>query len=185
MFLAKRPILSQVSSLPVPPERSSDSVFDVGVWSLGPGLPLAPLPSHRSPLSALPPSPLSSSCPYLHRTAGDTERRYHLRYYKTSTCVYETDARGYCVKNGPHCAFAHRPHDLRYTERGTEGEREREIPPLPLPLPRSPVYDIRELAGVEDETGAMVSSLEREKGVLVDDLRWQGQSSDSLGQSEC
>ncbi|CAI7990440.1 Putative E3 ubiquitin-protein ligase UNKL [Geodia barretti] len=97
--------------------------------------------------------PNSDDCPYLHRTAGDTERRYHLRYYKTSTCVYETDVRGYCVKNGPHCAFAHGPHDLR-----------------------SPVYDIRELAGVEDEVGSMVSSLEREKGVLVDDLRWQESS---------
>lgn len=52
-------------------------------------------------------------CPYLHRTAGDTERRYHLRYYKTGMCVYETDSRGYCVKNGAHCAFAHGSHDLR------------------------------------------------------------------------
>ncbi|KAI7697131.1 RING finger protein unkempt, partial [Sarcoptes scabiei] len=52
-------------------------------------------------------------CPYLHRTAGDTERRYHLRYYKTGMCVYDTDARGYCVKNGAHCAFAHGSHDLR------------------------------------------------------------------------
>ena len=54
-----------------------------------------------------------SSCPCLHRTAGDTERRYHLRYYKTGMCVYETDERGYCVKNGAHCAFAHGSHDLR------------------------------------------------------------------------
>ncbi|OTF74220.1 hypothetical protein BLA29_009192 [Euroglyphus maynei] len=53
------------------------------------------------------------SCPCLHRTAGDTERRYHLRYYKTGMCVYETDERGYCVKNGAHCAFAHGSHDLR------------------------------------------------------------------------
>lgn len=53
------------------------------------------------------------SCPYLHRTAGDTERRYHLRYYKTGMCVYETDERGYCVKNGAHCAFAHGSRDLR------------------------------------------------------------------------
>lgn len=28
-------------------------------------------------------------------------------------CVYETDSRGYCVKNGAHCAFAHGSHDLR------------------------------------------------------------------------
>lgn len=57
--------------------------------------------------------PLFSSCPYLHRTTGDTERKYHLRYYKTGTCIHETDARGHCVKNGLHCAFAHGPHDLR------------------------------------------------------------------------
>lgn len=61
-------------------------------------------------------------CPYLHRTAGDTERRYHLRYYKTAPCVHETDARGFCVKNGVHCAFAHGNTDLR-----------------------NPVYDIRDL----------------------------------------
>ena len=92
-------------------------------------------------------------CQYLHRTAGDTERRYHLRYYKTSTCVYETDSRGFCVKNGPHCAFAHGPHDLR-----------------------PPVYDVRELQGVsdEEERGSLVGSLERDKGVLLEDPRWQG-----------
>ena len=33
------------------------------------------------------------SCPLLHRTAGDTERRYHLRYYKTGMCVHDTDNR--------------------------------------------------------------------------------------------
>uniref|UniRef100_A0A8C5EYS6 C3H1-type domain-containing protein n=1 Tax=Gopherus evgoodei TaxID=1825980 RepID=A0A8C5EYS6_9SAUR len=56
----------------------------------------------------------------------DTERKYHLRYYKTGTCIHETDARGHCVKNGLHCAFAHGPHDLR-----------------------PPVYDIRELQAQE------------------------------------
>lgn len=49
----------------------------------------------------------------MHRTAGDTERRYHLRYYKTCMCVHDTDTRGYCVKNGHHCAFAHGLHDQR------------------------------------------------------------------------
>ena len=94
-----------------------------------------------------------NSCQYLHRTAGDTERRYHLRYYKTSTCVYETDSRGFCVKNGPHCAFAHGPHDLR-----------------------PPVYDVRELQGLtdDDDKGSLVGSLERDKGVLLEDPRWQG-----------
>ncbi|XP_048818161.1 putative E3 ubiquitin-protein ligase UNKL isoform X3 [Lagopus muta] len=57
--------------------------------------------------------PDGDDCPYLHRTTGDTERKYHLRYYKTGTCIHETDARGHCVKNGIHCAFAHGPHDLR------------------------------------------------------------------------
>lgn len=52
-------------------------------------------------------------CPFLHRTAGDTERRYHLRYYKTGSCIHETDTKGHCSKNGPHCAFAHGSHDLR------------------------------------------------------------------------
>ena len=28
-------------------------------------------------------------------------------------CVHDTDNRGYCVKNGPHCAFAHGANDLR------------------------------------------------------------------------
>ncbi|XP_066833751.1 putative E3 ubiquitin-protein ligase UNKL isoform X10 [Anser cygnoides] len=57
--------------------------------------------------------PDGDDCPYLHRTTGDTERKYHLRYYKTGTCIHETDARGHCVKNGIHCAFAHGPHDIR------------------------------------------------------------------------
>ncbi|KAM9125233.1 putative E3 ubiquitin-protein ligase UNKL isoform 3-T3 [Pangshura tecta] len=71
-------------------------------------------------------SSVAANCPYLHRTTGDTERKYHLRYYKTGTCIHETDARGHCVKNGLHCAFAHGPHDLR-----------------------PPVYDIRELQAQE------------------------------------
>ncbi|XP_048869247.1 RING finger protein unkempt homolog isoform X2 [Brienomyrus brachyistius] len=69
-------------------------------------------------------------CPFLHRTAGDTERRYHLRYYKTGSCIHETDSKGHCSKNGPHCAFAHGSHDLR-----------------------SPVYDIREVQMIEAQAG--------------------------------
>ncbi|XP_013398420.1 RING finger protein unkempt homolog [Lingula anatina] len=98
-------------------------------------------------------------CPFLHRTAGDTERRYHLRYYKTGTCVYETDAKGCCVKNGPHCAFAHGAQDLR-----------------------APVYDIRELqnldqpppVGPEKPTNGSLGSsgsLEKDK-ILTEDPRW-------------
>lgn len=79
------------------------------------------------------------------------ERRYHLRYYKTATCVHETDTRGYCVKNGPHCAFAHGPLDLR-----------------------QPVYDIRELQAIEkEETEIGQAGIENNKAVL-EDPRWQG-----------
>ena len=67
-------------------------------------------------------------CPFLHRTAGDTERRYHLRYFKTAPCVHETDARGFCVKNGVHCAFAHGNSELR-----------------------NPVYDIRDIRVKENQ----------------------------------
>ena len=108
------------------------------------------------------------SCPYLHRTTGDTERRYHLRYYKTGTCVHETDARGHCVKNGPHCAFAHGPHDLR-----------------------QPVYDIREIIAQQDQqpvvseaptngTSGVTTSApsnpdtSKDKSVFLEDARWQG-----------
>ncbi len=56
---------------------------------------------------------LTFRCPLLHRTSGDTERRYHLKYYKTSLCVHSSDSRGFCIKNGPHCAFGHGNNDLR------------------------------------------------------------------------
>ncbi|KAI1301869.1 RING finger protein unkempt [Halotydeus destructor] len=113
--------------------------------------------------------PEADDCPYLHRTAGDTERRYHLRYYKTGICVYDTDNRGYCVKNGPHCAFAHGIHDLR-----------------------NPVYDVRELQAMENGTTVPASlpdgygtslgggdsangpnSLDKERNALNEDPRWQ------------
>lgn len=57
--------------------------------------------------------PDGDSCGFLHRVAGDVERKYHLRYYKTALCVHPTDARGICAKNGVHCAFAHSAQDLR------------------------------------------------------------------------
>eukprot|EP00057_Strongylocentrotus_purpuratus_P010289 XP_011664763.1 PREDICTED: putative E3 ubiquitin-protein ligase UNKL isoform X2 [Strongylocentrotus purpuratus] len=86
-------------------------------------------------------------CPFLHRNTGDTERRYHLRYYKTGTCVHETDARGHCVKNGPHCAFAHGPHDLR-----------------------QPVYDIREMAQTKPPGQCVPPVLSPECTTLPSDL---------------
>jgi len=57
--------------------------------------------------------PNADECPFVHRNAGDTEKRYHLRYYKTATCIHETDAKGNCTKNGTHCAFAHGASDMR------------------------------------------------------------------------
>lgn len=96
--------------------------------------------------------PNGDECPLLHRTAGDTERRYHLRYYKTGMCVHDTDNRGYCVKNGPHCAFAHGANDLR-----------------------PPVYDSREQKemlepGEDNKMGP--NSLDKERSLLNDDPKW-------------
>ncbi|XP_068278694.1 putative E3 ubiquitin-protein ligase UNKL isoform X6 [Nyctibius grandis] len=108
--------------------------------------------------------PDGDDCPYLHRTTGDTERKYHLRYYKTGTCIHETDARGHCVKNGIHCAFAHGPHDLR-----------------------PPVCDIRELQaqetlqngqlgcgeGIPDLQPGILASQAMIEKILSEDPRWQ------------
>lgn len=81
-----------------------------------------------------------------------------MRYYKTGTCVYETDSKGNCVKNGPHCAFAHGAHDLR-----------------------PPIYDIRELQTIEtpdlkaslSSSSGTPSSLEKDK-ILAEDPKWNG-----------
>uniref|UniRef100_A0A3P8WXR2 Unk zinc finger n=1 Tax=Cynoglossus semilaevis TaxID=244447 RepID=A0A3P8WXR2_CYNSE len=108
--------------------------------------------------------PEGDECPFLHRTAGDTERRYHLRYYKTGSCIHETDSKGNCSKNGSHCAFAHGSHDLR-----------------------SPVYDIREVqvmdsqggsgsseggGGGDSQSGQAASTALIEK-ILSEEPRWQ------------
>lgn len=103
-------------------------------------------------------------CPFLHRTAGDTERRYHLRYYKTGTCVYETDSRGNCVKNGPHCAFAHGANDLR-----------------------PPVFDKSEVQGIEllekthdtsvlniTPTSTSSSAIMEKEKMPAEDPKWNG-----------
>uniref|UniRef100_A0A8D9A931 RING finger protein unkempt n=2 Tax=Cacopsylla melanoneura TaxID=428564 RepID=A0A8D9A931_9HEMI len=100
--------------------------------------------------------PDGDDCPFLHRTAGDTERRYHLRYYKTCMCVHDTDARGLCVKNGAHCAFAHGNPDLR-----------------------PPVYDIKEIQALENPEGDSISNsngpnaLDKEGKLLTEDPKWQ------------
>ena len=55
------------------------------------------------------------------------------------------------MKNGPHCAFAHGPLDLR-----------------------QPVYDVRELQAIEkEETDIGQTGIENNKAVL-EDPRWQG-----------
>lgn len=108
--------------------------------------------------------PEGDECPFLHRTTGDTERRYHLRYYKTGICIHETDSKGNCTKNGLHCAFAHGPHDLR-----------------------SPVYDIRELQAMEalqngqttvegsiEGPSAGAASHAMIEKILSEEPRWQG-----------
>ena len=71
--------------------------------------------------------------------------------------MHETDAKGNCVKNGPHCAFAHGAHDLR-----------------------QPVYDIRELASGEVAcmAGAIMESsaatqLEKDRQAN-EDPKWNG-----------
>lgn len=97
----------------------------------------------------------TKSCPFLHRTAGDTERRYHLRYYKTCMCVHDTDTRGYCVKNGHHCAFAHGLHDQR-----------------------PPVFDIKEIESAQtvDTNGLDLlnapNALDKERNLLSEDPKW-------------
>lgn len=69
-------------------------------------------------------------------------------------CVYDTDARGFCVKNGPHCAFAHGPHDLRM-----------------------PVFDAREKAEQEQEAGQAGLNghgmFDKDRSAIVEDPRWQ------------
>ncbi|PAA65604.1 hypothetical protein BOX15_Mlig031142g1 [Macrostomum lignano] len=96
--------------------------------------------------------PNGDACPYLHRNAGDTERRYHLRYFKTGTCIHDTDARGQCTRNGSHCAFAHGAQDLRV-----------------------PVYDIREVQEAADCPVNLPASLEKER-VLSEDPKWNEMS---------
>lgn len=107
--------------------------------------------------------PDGDSCTSLHRTAGDTERRYHLRYYKTGVCVHETDARGLCVKNGAHCAFAHGADDLRipvfdrrFREMMEKCESEPVVPP-----------------GASGSVSSAPNCLDREHSLICEDPKWQ------------
>ncbi|OAD54960.1 RING finger protein unkempt [Eufriesea mexicana] len=71
-------------------------------------------------------------------------------------CVHDTDTRGFCVKNGPHCAFAHGNHDLR-----------------------PPVYDIKEIQALENPDSDPNSSsngpniLDKERNLMNEDPKWQ------------
>ena len=71
-------------------------------------------------------------------------------------CVHDTDTRGYCVKNGLHCAFAHGNHDHR-----------------------PPVYDIKEIqaleaAEVEGSSANGPNALDKERNLMNEDPKWQG-----------
>ncbi|CAB1311817.1 unnamed protein product [Coregonus sp. 'balchen'] len=118
--------------------------------------------------------PDGDECPFLHRTAGDTERRYHLRYYKTGSCIHETDGKGHCSKNGSHCAFAHGSHDLR-----------------------CPVYDIREVQVIESQGGSgaaeggegegqsgLAASTALIEKILSEEPRWQALPCPAVKHSE-
>lgn len=90
------------------------------------------------------------SCEFLHRVAGDVERKYHPRYYKTALCVHPTDARGLCSKNGAHCAFAHSTQDLR-----------------------QPLHD-----ALESYDGSLLDSENRDKtSFVIEDPIWNGEIS--------
>ncbi|XP_018574753.1 RING finger protein unkempt homolog isoform X2 [Anoplophora glabripennis] len=71
-------------------------------------------------------------------------------------CVHDTDSRGYCVKNGLHCAFAHGSHDHR-----------------------PPVYDIKEIQALEvaEAEGSCSSNgpnaLDKERNLMNEDPKWQ------------
>lgn len=71
-------------------------------------------------------------------------------------CVHDTDSRGYCVKNGLHCAFAHGINDHR-----------------------PPVYDIKEIqaleaAEAEGNNANGPNALDKERNLMNEDPKWQG-----------
>lgn len=71
-------------------------------------------------------------------------------------CVHDTDARGYCVKNGHHCAFAHGLHDQRPA-----------------------VYDIKEIESSSqavETNGDLINvpnALDKERNLMNEDPKWQ------------
>ena len=98
---------------------------------------------------------LHFSCQLLHRNANDTEKRYHLRYFKTGLCTHDSDGKGHCLKNGPHCSYAHGANDLR-----------------------QPVLDSREIQNSDlalERLARLCISLENERA-LNDDPKWSGKN---------
>ncbi|XP_053309373.1 RING finger protein unkempt homolog isoform X3 [Spea bombifrons] len=116
--------------------------------------------------------PEGDECPFLHRTTGDTERRYHLRYYKTGICIHETDSKGHCTKNGQHCAFAHGPHDLRTPVYDIRWEPAyltlRELQAMEALQNGQPALD----GAIEGQTAVAASHAMIEK-ILGEEPRWQ------------
>lgn len=79
-----------------------------------------------------------------------------MRYYKTERCIIDTENKGSCTKNGPHCAFAHGADDIR-----------------------APVFDINERNGLStksiDQHIDQEVNGEREKEVTTIDPVWYGE----------
>jgi hypothetical protein len=95
--------------------------------------------------------PNGDDCQLLHRNANDTEKRYHLRYFKTGLCTHDSDGKGHCLKNGSHCSYAHGANDLR-----------------------QPVLDSREIQNSDlalERLTRLCISLENERA-LNDDPKW-------------
>ena len=42
-----------------------------------------------------------------------TECIYHLRYFKTTPCIHDSNELGVCYRYGRHCAFCHGEEDFR------------------------------------------------------------------------
>lgn len=80
-----------------------------------------------------------------------------MRYYKTEKCIIDTENKGSCTKNGPHCAFAHGADDIR-----------------------APVFDINERSGPNTKSSEQHVDLEvngeREKDKVPNiDPVWYGE----------
>jgi hypothetical protein len=103
-------------------------------------------------------------CLLLHRNANDTEKRYHLRYYKTGLCTHESDLKGHCLKNGPHCSYAHGANDLRQA-----------------------LLDSREIQNSDlalERLTRLCISLENERA-LNDDPKWSGKTENDSISIQC